>query len=178
MNTIFHSDAEGCSQEQIGVFTWKDPEQRLSLALPEGFREMEEEKKEENYPMAERPEIIMEDERGKTQLTLQFLNKGMSREETGEAGQKICELTQDSFVQYQISPFYLYENGEIPVGWFRMSMKALKWEHIKAVFSINNHMALLTLTYPEEERIKWQVFIKYLFDSVHQEKEEGIAWSR
>lgn len=104
MNVIFHSDVEGCSQEQVSVYTWKDPQERLSLVLPEGFHEMEEEKKEENYSMTERPEFVMRDKQGNTQFTLQFLNKVMSREETGEAIRKICELTQNSFVQYQTSP--------------------------------------------------------------------------
>ncbi len=178
MNAIFHKDAEGCSQEQVCAFTWTDPKQRLSLVLPEGFQEMEEEKREEYFSMEERPEIIMEDEQGSTQFTLQFLNKAMSREETKEAVRGICELTQKTFVQYKTSPLYLYEKSEIPVGWFCMSMKALKREHIKAVFSIENRMVLLTLTYPEEERVKWQVFARYLFDSLHQEKREGGIWNR
>ncbi len=98
----------------------------------------------------------------------------MSREETKWAVRAVCELTQKAFVQYKTSPLYLHEKSEIPVGWFRMSMKALKREHIKAVFSIENHMVLLTLTYPEEESIKWQALSPLLFDSLHQEKEEAF----
>lgn len=170
MKTIFYRDTEGCDQDQVNVFIWKDPKERISFILPEGFREMEEEKKEENYPMSERPEVILEDELGRIQVTLQFLDKAMSREETNEAARQVYELAQSSFAQCRISSVYLYEKGEIPVGWFLMSIKTLKCEHIKAVFSIDNHMALLTLTYPEEERMKWHVFIKHLFDSVHLEK--------
>lgn len=174
MNAIFYEDTEGCSQEQVCVFTWTEPRQRLSLALPEGFRKMSPEKEEEYFPMKERPEIIMEDEKGSTQFTLQFLDKQMSREETKWVVRAVCELTQKAFVQYKTSPLYLHEKSEIPVGWFRMSMKALKREHIKAVFSIENHMVLLTLTYPEEESIKWQALSPLLFDSLHQEKEEAF----
>lgn len=168
METIFDGEAEGSRQDTLNLTTWEFREDHLALALPEGFAEMSEEKREGSYPSSERPKIILEEEQGKAQFTIQFFQKVMKEEDAGGAIEQIRELTSKSFVQYKYSPVYLCEDGPIPVGWFLMCMKDIKKEHIKAVFSIKGFMVLLTLTYPEEESIKWRSFKDYMFASIKE----------
>ncbi|MBD5547930.1 MAG: hypothetical protein HDQ97_11110 [Lachnospiraceae bacterium] len=169
MRTIFDKETEGGMQNALHLVTWKLPDKQFVLELPEGFAEIDEEKKEENYPLSDRPEIILEDEQGEVQLTLQFFYKVMKTDETKGVTEQIHELMENTYVQYPSSQVYLDKNGEIPIGWFLMRMSDLKKEHIKAVFSIKRHMALLTLTYPEEESWKWRAIKDYIFISIKEE---------
>lgn len=168
---IFDRETEGSIQDTLKLFTWESPDKQLVLELPEGFAQLEEEKREESYPSSDRPEIIMENVQGRVQLTLKFFQKVMKKEDTGDTIKEIRKLTENTYVQYPNTPSYLYANSEIPVGWFLMYMKDIKKEHVKAVFSINKQMVLLTLTYPEEENWKWRTVRDYIFASIR----EGIV---
>ncbi len=170
MKKIFNRETEGCEQDTLNLLTWESPDKQLVLELPEGFVQVEDGKKEESYPSSDRPEIILENKQGGVQITLTFFQKVMKKEDTQDVIEQIREMTENTYVQYPNTPSYLYKNGEIPVGWFLMYMKDIKKEHIKAVFSINKHMVLLTLTYPEEENWKWRTARDYIFASI----KEGI----
>lgn len=168
---IFDRETEGSIQDTLKLFTWESPDKQLVLELPEGFAQLEAEKREESYPSSDRPEIILENVQGKAQLTLKFFRKVMKKEDTGDVIREIRKLTENTYVQYPNTPSYLYANSEIPVGWFLMYMKDIKKEHIKAVFSINRQMVLLTLTYLEKENWKWRTVRDYIFASI----KEGIV---
>lgn len=168
MREIFDGETENSEQDTLRLLTWEAPFGQLVLELPEGFAQLEAENKEKCYPSSDRPEIILENERDRVQFTLQFFQKAMKKEDTQDVIEQIRELTEDTYVQYLSTPSYLYVNGEIPVGWFLMYMKDIKKEHVKAVFSINKHMALLTFTYPEEESWKWRIVRDYMFASIKE----------
>ena len=168
VKTIFEKETEGCGQDDLQLSMWELHDKQLVIELPEGFEEMDEERKEENYPLSGRPEMIVEDGEGKVQITFQFFQKVMGTEETRDVTDQIRELMESAYVQYQTSQIYLDTDGEIPVGWFLMHMNDIEKEHIKAVFSIKKHMVLLTLTYPIEENWKWRVAKDYIFASIKE----------
>ena len=161
MKTIFSGETEGSVQDTLNLVTWDFHEKQFSLALPEGFLEMSGEKQEGSYPLSDRPQIILEEESEKAQVTIQ--------EDIRRATEQILELTRKSFVQYKYSPIHLYAEGEFPVGWFLMRMEDIEKEHIKAVFPIKEYMVLLTLTYPEEKSMKWRSFKDYMFASIKED---------
>lgn len=169
MDVIFDGKTEGCEQDQISTYTWEDQNKRLLLALPVGMTDMPLEGKLKNYPMAERPEIIMGDEQEETQLTVQFTDKAMKREETETALRQVHDMMEKTFAQYKLSPPYVFRNEGFPIGWFLLQMGTLQKEHIKAIFSVKGYMVILTFTYPERNKLKWRVFSKYLFASARED---------
>lgn len=173
MGLLFDQETEGCVQDSVRVFQWTEPGGRLSLELLEGFHDLSGEKREEHYPFDDRPEIILEDTANDVQLTLQFLDKELKPGETRTALLKISELTKNAYPRYQSSPEYLFEKGDILIGWFVLSMEDIEKEHVKAVFSIDHKMTLLTLTYPEKESFKWRPIFKYIFGSFKMPERRG-----
>ena len=169
MKIIFDGETEGSVQDTINLVAWDFLEKQLGFVLPEGFSEMSEEKREESYPLSNRPQIILEDEQRKVQITIHFFHKTMKKEDITGAVEQILELTRKAFAQYEYSPIYLFTDGAVPVGWFLMRMKDIEKEHIKAVLPIKESMVLLTLTYPEEESIKWCSFKDYMFASIKED---------
>lgn len=165
-NILFCQDTEGCIQDTVRMVVWQKTEKKFSMELPEGFLEMDEESREEIYPYAERPEIILEDVSENAQITLQFFEKELKEEEVRDALSQILELTQETFPEYKTSPEYLYEDGFIPIGWFLLSMGEMEKEHVKAVLSVEGKMLLFTLTYPAEKNFKWRPLFKCMFSSV------------
>lgn len=169
MNIIFERESEGSVQDTLKLVTWEFPEGQFSLALPEGFVRMDENKQEGCYPMSNRPQLILDKEQDEAQVTIHFFHKAMNKEDAKRAIEQIFELTRKSYVQYKYSPTYLYVQDGIFIGWFLMCMKDIKKEHIKAVFSIKGYMVLLTFTYPEEEKLKWRTMKDYIFASIKEE---------
>ncbi|MDD6626870.1 MAG: hypothetical protein PUF03_01305 [Lachnospiraceae bacterium] len=49
------------------------------------------------------------------------------------------------------------------MGWFQMEMTDRESEHIKAVSVVEEHMLLVTFTYPVEQSLKWRSIIRYSF---------------
>ena len=171
MKIWFDKEIEGCVQDLVRVVPWEWQEGEIRMELPEDFQEMPQERKEEYYPYENRPETILENTGGTVQLTLQFSDQEMKEEETRSAAEKVHELTEDAFPKYDMSPAYLYEGGKVPVGWFTVKMEDRESEHIKAVFSGGGKMVLLTMTYPENETMKWRPISRCIFASI-REKEE------
>lgn len=163
---LFCQDTEGCFQDSVSTVLWSMPGGKFSVELPEGFEEMAEESREENYPYADRPDIILEDVSEDVQITLQFLEKELKEAEIWDAVSQVLELTESTFPEYKVSPEYLYEGGSTPIGWFLLNMGDMEKEHVKAVLSVEDKMALFTLTYPTEKNFKWRPLFKYIFSSI------------
>lgn len=163
---LFSQDTEGCFQDTVSTVLWSMPGRKFSVELPEGFEEMSEESREENYPYTDRPEIILEDISEDAQITLQFLEKELKEAEIWDAVSQVLELTENTFPEHKVSPEYLYEGGSTPIGWFLLTMEDMEKEHVKAVLSVEDKMALFTLTYPAEKNFKWRPLFKYIFSSI------------
>lgn len=176
MKLIFDKDEEGSMQDTIGVSSWEAQNGSISLELPEGFADMEEEKKKANYPYEGRPEIILEDEGTNTHITLQFMNKELKAADTLQAAAQVCELTKSAFPRYKTSPEYLLETQGVSVGWFLLYMDDMEREHIKAVFSVENRLALFTMTYPEADRCKGRTVFKYIVSSLKIKQGNKGVW--
>jgi hypothetical protein len=43
-----------------------------------------------------------------------------------------------------------------------------KKQHVKAVLSVQNQMCLVTATYPETSRMKWEVLLKRFFYTLRE----------
>lgn len=178
MRTVFERETEGAVQEQIRMVSWQPPEGKLMMELPEGFREMEADRRESCYPLGNRPEIILEYEQEEAQITLQFFDRKMLREEVVAAAEQVRKTTEKTFVQYECMPVHLWEEGKNRVGWFLMGLKDRKQEHIKAVFSLKGCMTLLTVTYPEENKTKWNALCRLMFESIKECEDHGAGYKR
>lgn len=173
MRTVFDGEAEETVQAMVRMVSWQPPEEAVVMDLPEGFTHMEDQRREEYFPLADRPEVILEYGEEDAQITLQIFDRRMKEEEAEAAARQVLKVVEERFVQYPCSPVYLETGGEIMAGWFSMKMKDIGREHVKAVFSIKGHMALLTFTYPEEACAKWRVVCGMLLRSVKEGKTDG-----
>ena len=56
------------------------------------------------------------------------------------------------------------------MGWFFMKMELnnMSVYHIKAVRTVREKLFLITMTYPEAEYLKWQIVLKYIFDTLQE----------
>lgn len=161
MEIFCAKDSSGCIQEDIRLTILRMEKIGLQMEFPEGFYQMEEERKRRFYPGKERPKIVLENPDG-VQITGQAVGqKIMRREELMPAAEAARELAVSTFPQYRFSPAYLQERGEVSVGWFRMQMPDRKTEHIKAFGVVQDEIVMVTFTYPEAENIKWKSLILY-----------------
>lgn len=146
----------------------------LTIKIPEELQSMTEEMRERCYPYEERPELIWSDADGQVQMTFQSIEKKLTAQETGQAAESMREYTESVYPNDEILPVHLYLDGEIPVGWFviKMNMGTEEKRHVKSVFSVCKKMCILTLTYPEQEHLKWEVIIKNVFAKL---QERGIG---
>lgn len=160
MEIFCAKDSSGCIQEDIRLTVLRMDEIGLQMEFPEGFYQMEEEKRRRFYPGKERPRIILENPDG-VQVTGQAAGLKMKREELVSAVEAAREMAADTFPQYRFSPVYLQERGELSAGWFRMRMPDRKTEHIKAFGVVRDKLVMVTFTYPEAEEIKWKSLILY-----------------
>ena len=173
MRTVFDEEAEGTEQEPVRMNEWQSPEGMLIMELPEGFTNMEENRRDEYFPLEGRPEIILEHGEEDAQMTLQIFDRQMKAEEAEAAVVQMQNVVEENFTQYQYSPVYLELTGEIRIGWFLMLMKDIGREHIKAVFSVRGKMALLTITYPERVHARWYAIWRMILASMKEKKEDG-----
>lgn len=160
---LFNQKEEGCIQDSVQAVRWKESGERFMLELPQGFHEMTDEKKKAFYPFDNRPEVILEEDGDGAQFTFQFLDKKLKGEDIRKAIGQVRKLTEDTFPEYKVTEEHLNMEGEIIVGWFCVQMERLGKEHMKAVFSVESQMALLTMTYPEEKEIKWRAVVRHMF---------------
>lgn len=172
MTTVFDETAEGTRQETVRMTVWQPADGGISMELPEGFSPMEESRREAYFPLEDRPERILEYAGEEVQITFQITGQTMKKEETAAAAQQIRETAEEA-ARYGCSPVYLERLGEIRTAWFLIQMKDIEKEHIKAVLSVKDRMALLTLTYPEDAGFKWRALWEMILGSMKEEKDHG-----
>lgn len=162
MEIFCAKDSSGCMQEDIRLMLLRMDEIGLLMEFPEGFYQMEDEKRRRCYPWKGRPDIILENSDG-VRLTGQKTGQKIEVSEIVPAVEAARELTENNFPQYSFSPVYLHERGELPIGWFQMKMSDREMEHIKVFSVIHKEMIMTTFTYPSAEEIKWKSMILYSF---------------
>lgn len=173
---LFEAGTEGCIQEEVEIERWEHPEHLWNMEIPSGFGAIDEEKIREDFPYDVPPEIVLYSEKEKAWITIQVFDKKLNREETEEAGEAIRKLMDHTYPQYEMTPVYCFDEGEIPVAWFAMTMEERKEEHVKGVFSLKSQrerLVLMTFTYPEEEKDKWRAVLSVMFSSIEEERKEG-----
>lgn len=165
MNILYSQDANGCHQDSIAAHTVTIIKDILTADLPQELDDMPEHLKDSFYPYEDRPPVIMSDPEGRVQMTFQILQKELRDAETRKAAQAVHRYTEYFYSRNELSPVYINRSGEVPVGWFLMEMELgdLKCHHIKAVRTVLGKLCLMTVTYPEEECIKWQAVLKRLY---------------
>ena len=170
---LFEAGTEGCIQEEVELEIWEHPDHLWKMEIPSGFMTIEEGRIREDFPYDTPPDIVLYHEKEETWMTMQVFDKELKGEETEEAGEAIRKLMDNTYPQYEITPVYCGDEGEVPVAWFAMTMEERKAEHVKGVFSLKNQnqgFALLTLTYPEEEKDILRTVLSVIFSSIEEGK--------
>ncbi len=165
MNILYDSDTEGCIQEAVVMERILLADGILSAEISADLKEMPENMKEIFYPYEDRPEMILADADGKNQMTFQRIDKKLSMEETRNAAEAVREYISRIKPRSELSLVHLYVEGQYPAGWFTMELEEFeeKKQHVKAILSVRNQMYLVTVTYPEQDRMKWEVLLKRFF---------------
>jgi hypothetical protein len=170
MNILYDSDTEGCIQEAVVMERIMLADGILSAEIPADLKQMTENMKEMFYPYEDRPDMILADADGKNQMTFQRIDKKLGKEETRNAAEAVREYISRINPRSELSLVHLYVNGQYPAGWFTMELEEFeeKKQHVKAVLSIQNQMYLVTATYPEPDRMKWEVRLKQFFHTLRE----------
>ena len=135
----------------------------VKLYMPEHLRDS-------FYPYENRPEMILSDSEGKVQISFQLFDKELRKDQTMQAVEEVRKCTGFLYPWNALSPSYMHWSGECPVGWFFMKMELnnMSVYHIKAVRTVREKLFLITMTYPEAEYLKWQIVLKYIFDTLQE----------
>lgn len=170
MNILFDSDTEGCIQEAVVMERIVLADGILSAEIPVDLKQMPENMKEMFYPYEDRPEMILADADGKNQMTFQRINKKLGMEDTRKAAESVMEYISRINPRSEFSFVHLYAAGQYPAGWFTVELEEFeeKRQHVKAVLSVQNQMCLVTATYPEQNRMKWEVLLKQFFHTLRE----------
>ena len=107
-------------------------------------------------------------------MTLQLLKREWPETETFQAVLEMGRLLDGTFPVYEQSEVYLMETEKSVIGWLILKMKEREEEHVKAIWPLDEGMALYTLTYREKEREKWHVLNRRMLASVRPGK--GSEW--
>ena len=172
---LFEAGTEGCIQEEVEIEKWEHPDQLWNMEIPSGFVAIGEEKIREDFPYDDPPEIVLYSEKEEAWITMQVFDKELKREDTEEAGEAVRKLMDDTYPQHEMTPVYCFDEGEIPIAWFAMIMEERKEEHVKGVFALQNpssRLALLTFTYPKEEKDKWRAVLCAMLSTIEEGTKE------
>lgn len=103
-------------------------------------------------------------------MTFQMIDKNLGQEETRKAAEAVREYISSRYPRSELSPVHLHAAGQYPASWFTMELEEAggMQQHVKAVLSVRNQMFLTTATYPEEDRIKWEVLLKHFFNTLRE----------
>ncbi|MGL5437597.1 MAG: hypothetical protein ACRDBO_19785 [Lachnospiraceae bacterium] len=144
--------------------------EKIAGEIPDGLLDMPMDMQEKYYPYEQRPEIVISDEDGKIHMTIELIEKKMLPEETGKAANAVRKFAMILYPQNEILPVHLYLGEDISVGWFviKLENNKDKLRHIKATLPSDNKMCLITLTYPEQEHLKWEVNWKKFLATLHK----------
>lgn len=170
MSILYDESTDGCLQEQVIMERIVIADGVLTAEIPAELKQMPENMKEMFYPYEDRPEVILSDADGKSQMTFQLLNKILGAEEAGKAAEAVREYISNIYPRNELSPVHLYQKGKFLSGWFTMELDEAGEirQHVKAVLSVRNQMFLATVTYPEQDRLKWEVLLKHFFDTLKE----------
>lgn len=170
MSILYDSDTEGCIQEAVVMKRIVLADGFLSAEISADLKQMTEHMKEMFYPYEDRPELILADDDGKNHMTFQRIDKKLVMEETRNAAEAVREYISRIHPRSELSLVHLYVNGQYPAGWFTMELEEFeeKKQHAKAVLSVQNQMCLVTATYPELDRMKWEVLLKRFFHTLRE----------
>lgn len=138
--------------------------------IPDELFAMPMDMQEKYYPYEKRPKIMMADNAGKIHMTIELTERKLLPEETGKAAEAVRKFSMLLYPQNEILPVHLYRGEDISVGWFVMKLEnnTDKLRHIKAALPSDNNMCLVTLTYPEQEHLKWEVSWKKFLATLHK----------
>lgn len=167
---MYDPDTEGCLQEQVIMERITMADAMLSAEIPAELKQMSESLKDMLYPYEDRPEIIFSDADGKNQMTFQLIDKNLGQEETRKAAESVREYISSRYPRSEMSPVHLHAAGQYPASWFTMELEEPggMQQHVKAVLSVRSQMFIATATYPEENRIKWEVLLKHFFNTLRE----------
>jgi hypothetical protein len=170
MNILYDPDTEGCLQEQVIMERIVLADAMLSAEIPAELKQMHESMKDMLYPYEDRPELIFSDSDGKNQMTFQLIQKKLGQEETRKAAEAVREYISNRYPRSELSPVHLHATGQYPAGWFTMELEEARGmqQHVKAVLSVRNQMFLATATYPEQDRMKWELLLKQFFNTLRE----------
>jgi hypothetical protein len=170
MNLLYDENTEGCLQEPVIMQEVVLVDGTLTARIPISLKEMSEEGKEAYYPYEDRPDVIFADDTGKNHMTFQMIDKKLGSDETGIATEAMREYISSIYPRNELSHAHRYDKGRFQCGWFTMELEEAgeSSRHVKAVFSVHNRMLLVTATYPEQERLKWETLLKYFFDTLKE----------
>lgn len=169
MRMLYCQDTEGCDQETVIFKEIELIRGRLTAELPSQLLPAGESVREMFYPYEKYPETILADIEGKNQITIQMLNKELTPKETGNAAEAVREYAEKLYPHKKLSPVHLFREGEVHAGWFVMELLlgGQPYLHVKAVFSVNKQLCLTTITYPQQEQLKWSILLKHFLGSLH-----------
>ncbi|MFW6677043.1 hypothetical protein ACOAOT_05215 [Lacrimispora sp. AGF001] len=170
MNILYDPDTEGCLQEQVTMERITLADAMLSAEIPAELKQMPESMKDMLYPYEDRPEMIFSDVDGKNQMTFQLIDKNLGQEETRKAAEAVREYISSRYPRSELSPVHFHAAGQYPASWFTMELEEAggMQQHVKAVLSVRNQMFLATATYPEQDRMKWEVLLKQFFNTLRE----------
>ena len=170
MNKLYDPDTEGCIQEQVIMERITLADAMLSVEIPAELKQMSESMKDMLYPYEDRPEMIFSDADGKNQMTFELIHKNLGQEETRKAAEAVREYISSRYPRSELSPVHLHAAGQYPASWFTMELEDAggMQQHVKAVLSVRSQMFLATATYPEQDRMKWEVLLKHFFNTLRE----------
>ena len=179
MKVLYEQDTEGCIQETVIVEEKVLAEGLLAAELPAQLSIMPEAMRDMYYPYDNRPLMLLADADGSFHMTLQIIEQKLAPDETGSAAEAVRNCVERMYPHSGLSPVYLFRKGEIPVGWFAMSLDEAgePFVHVKAVFPVHNLLCLTTITYPEPDRLKWMAIFNHFFATL-QERGSRVAGSK
>lgn len=170
MKAQYNQKTESSIQDTIILKKIKLDEAGVIIKIPEELSFMDKVKKDSFYPYENRPEMILSDSEGKVQISFQLFDKELRNDQTMQAVEEVRKCTGFLYPWNALSPSYMHWSGECPVGWFFMKMELnnMSVYHIKAVRTVREKLFLITMTYPEAEYLKWQIVLKYIFDTLQE----------
>lgn len=169
----FFKQTEADSQEDIAVRNFKY--KNIRFKIPVCMEEMPEEHKDIHYPYENKPPILLCNEEQTVEMTVQHM-EGVTHE-TGLSGIMcaVHKYAEDNLDLLRICPIRYIKSRSEYIGWFltELSLAGRIVHHRKYAMLTGKRLLLITITYPEEESIKWGGIAAKLFYSIEVEDEKN-----
>lgn len=171
---LFASDVENCIQDRVEVKKIWLFQKSLVVEVPAELTEMPEEQKNIYYPYDKKPEIILCADNGAVHITFQKTDHILRKEHVYEAGKAVAGFIRKIEPQRKISCVHLWDREEKEIAWFVMDMHGIiERKHIKFVLESTGYLLLGTITYPADEKYKWEAVITYIFASLSESRDKN-----